>query len=101
MAPETPADPAARRRADLSTISLIGVAHGTSHFFHMLLPPLFPAFIRDFGLAYAELGLLVTTFFVITCPTADSVLTRLVPSANARSRSVMIPTTSLLPSISP
>ena len=66
MAPETPADPAARRRADLSTISLIGVAHGTSHFFHMLLPPLFPAFIRDFGLAYAELGLLVTTFFVIS-----------------------------------
>lgn len=54
------------RRADLTTISLIGVAHGTSHFFHMLLPPLFPAFIRDFGLSYAELGLLVTTFFVIS-----------------------------------
>ena len=48
-----------RRRQDLSTIALIGVAHGTSHFFHMLLPPLFPVFIRDFGLTYAELGLLV------------------------------------------
>ena len=31
----------------------------------MLLPPLFPAFIRDFGLSYSELGLLVTTFFVV------------------------------------
>jgi MFS family permease len=32
----------------------------------MLLPPLFPAFIRDFGLSYSELGLLVTLFFVIS-----------------------------------
>ncbi|MEJ6000089.1 MFS transporter [Paucibacter soli] len=53
-------------RKDFSTIGLVGLAHGTSHFFHMLLPPLFPAFIRDFGLSYSELGLLVTTFFVIS-----------------------------------
>lgn len=58
------ADP--QRRSDIATISLIGLAHGTSHFFHMLLPPLFPAFIADFGLSYSELGLLVTTFFVIS-----------------------------------
>ena len=32
----------------------------------MLLPPLFPAFIRDFGLTYSQLGLLVTLFFVIS-----------------------------------
>lgn len=54
------------RRQDISTIGLIGLAHGTSHFFHMLLPPLFPAFIQEFGLSYSELGLLVTTFFVIS-----------------------------------
>lgn len=53
-------------RQDLQTISLVGLAHGTSHFFHMLLPPLFPAFIREFGLSYSELGLLVTVFFVIS-----------------------------------
>jgi MFS family permease len=53
-------------RRDFGTIGLIGLAHGTSHFFHMLLPPLFPAFIRDFGLSYSELGLLVTVFFVIS-----------------------------------
>lgn len=53
-------------RQDAETIGLIGLAHGTSHFFHMLLPPLFPMFIRDFGFSYAELGLLVSTFFVIS-----------------------------------
>jgi len=53
-------------RRDARTIGLIGLAHGTSHFFHMLLPPLFPAFIRDFGLSWSELGLLVTLFFVIS-----------------------------------
>ena len=53
-------------RQDARTITLIGLAHGTSHFFHMLLPPLFPLFIRDFGFSYSELGLLVSTFFVIS-----------------------------------
>ena len=33
------ADPSTRGR-DLRTISLVGLAHGTSHFFHMLLPPM-------------------------------------------------------------
>ena len=56
----------ASARSDFTTIGLIGAAHGTSHFFHMLLPPLFPAFIRDFGLSYSQLGLLVTAFFVIS-----------------------------------
>lgn len=53
-------------RQDARTIGLIGLAHGTSHFFQMLLPSLFPLLIRDFGFSYAELGLLVTTFFVIS-----------------------------------
>jgi MFS transporter, FSR family, fosmidomycin resistance protein len=56
----------ATARADFSVIGLIGLAHGTSHFFHMLLPPLFPVFISDFGLSYSQLGLLVTTFFIIS-----------------------------------
>lgn len=53
-------------KRDIQTISLIGLAHGTSHFFHMLLPPLFSVFMREFGLSYSELGLLVTIFFVIS-----------------------------------
>jgi FSR family fosmidomycin resistance protein-like MFS transporter len=51
---------------DARTIGLVGLAHGTSHFFHMLLAPLFPLFIRDFGFSYSELGLLVSTFFVVS-----------------------------------
>jgi MFS transporter, FSR family, fosmidomycin resistance protein len=54
------------RARDIRTISLVGLAHGTSHFFHMLLPPLFPLFKESFGLSYAELGLLVSLFFVIS-----------------------------------
>jgi MFS family permease len=53
-------------KQDARTIGLIGLAHGTSHFFHMLLPPLFPLLIRDFGFSWAELGLLVSTFFVVS-----------------------------------
>jgi len=53
-------------RADFAVIGLVGVAHGTSHFFHLLLPPMFPVFIREFGLSYSELGLLVSVFFIIS-----------------------------------
>lgn len=56
----------AARAADVRTISLVGLAHGSSHFCHLLLPPLFPYYIREFGLSYAELGLLVTLFFAIS-----------------------------------
>ena len=53
-------------RKDARTIGLIGLAHATSHFFHMLLPPLFPWLISDFSLSYSELGLLVSVFFVVS-----------------------------------
>ncbi|MBI5924496.1 MAG: MFS transporter [Aquabacterium sp.] len=61
-----PAPDAPGASQDAATIGLIGLAHGTSHFHHMLLPPLFPVFMRDFGLSYAEMGLLVSLFFVIS-----------------------------------
>lgn len=53
-------------RQDARTIGLVGLAHGSSHFFHMLLPPLFPWLIGEFGFSYSELGLLVSVFFVIS-----------------------------------
>ena len=53
-------------RQDVRTIGLIGLAHGSSHFFHMLLPPLFPFLIKDFGYSYSELGLLLSVFFVVS-----------------------------------
>jgi MFS family permease len=51
---------------DAHTIGLVGLAHATSHFHHLLLAPLFPTFMREFGLSYSELGLLVTLFFTIS-----------------------------------
>src|SRR5215210_724541 len=51
---------------DAATIGLIGLAHGTSHFFQLLLPPLFPWLMADFALSYTDVGLLTTTFFVIS-----------------------------------
>ncbi|MBA2548135.1 MAG: MFS transporter [Burkholderiaceae bacterium] len=53
-------------RHDAEVIGLIGLAHGTSHFFHLMLPPLFPWLMKDFDLSYTEAGLLMTTFFVIS-----------------------------------
>ncbi len=53
-------------RSDVRTISLIGLAHGSSHFFHLLLPPLFPWLIKDFGYSYAELSVLVSLFFIVS-----------------------------------
>ena len=53
-------------RSDVTVISLVGFAHGTSHFFHLMLPPLFPWFMSEFGLGYAQVGLLMTMFFIIS-----------------------------------
>ena len=51
---------------DAEVIGLIGLAHGTSHFFHLMLPPLFPWLMKDFGLSYTEAGFLMTVFFVVS-----------------------------------
>ncbi|WP_141104266.1 MFS transporter, partial [Noviherbaspirillum denitrificans] len=53
-------------RQDAQVIGLVGVAHGVSHFFHLILAPLFPWLKEAFSLSYAELGLLMTVFFVIS-----------------------------------
>ena len=53
-------------KSDVTIISLVGFAHGTSHFFHLMLPPLFPWFMSEFGLGYAQVGLLMTMFFIIS-----------------------------------
>ena len=51
---------------DATIIGLVGLAHASSHFGHLLLPLLFPVFMKEFGLSYSELGLLMTTFFVVS-----------------------------------
>lgn len=51
---------------DTAVIAVIGLAHGTSHFFHLLLPPLFPWLMPAFGLDFSGIGLTMTVFFVIS-----------------------------------
>ena len=56
-----------RRASDVRVIGLISLAHGSSHFFHLVLPPMFPWLKNAFALSYAELGLLMSIFFVVSC----------------------------------
>jgi FSR family fosmidomycin resistance protein-like MFS transporter len=53
-------------KQDAAIIGLVGLAHASSHFAHLMLPLLFPVFMLEFGLSYSELGLLMTTFFVVS-----------------------------------
>ena len=51
---------------DASVIGLVGLAHASSHFAHLLLPLMFPVFMKTFDLSYSELGFLMTVFFVVS-----------------------------------
>jgi MFS transporter, FSR family, fosmidomycin resistance protein len=51
---------------DAKVIGLVGLAHASSHFGHMLLPPLFPLFMQEFGLSFSQVGLLMAVFFIIS-----------------------------------
>ena len=51
---------------DRLTIALVGMAHGCSHFFQLVLPPLFPFLIIDFDVSYTQLGALMTVFFLVS-----------------------------------
>jgi FSR family fosmidomycin resistance protein-like MFS transporter len=53
-------------RSDATVISLVGFVHGVSHFFHFMLPPLFPWLMRDFGLSFTQVGAAMTVFFVVS-----------------------------------
>ena len=53
-------------RADAAVIALVGGAHATSHLFHLLLPPLFPLLMPEFGFGSTEAGFLMTVFFAIS-----------------------------------
>ncbi len=62
----TSAAPAVSLRQDAQVIGLVGVSHGVSHFYHLILAPLFPWLKVEFGLSYAELGFLMTVFFIVS-----------------------------------
>ncbi len=65
--PTANAPPAPPARQDARLIGLVGLAHLVSHFSQLLLAPLFPWLKDAFQASYAELGLLMSIFFVVSC----------------------------------
>ena len=51
-------------RRDTTVIGVVGAAHFFSHFFQLALPPLFPFLTVEFGVGYADLGLIPATFYL-------------------------------------
>src|SRR3954468_9333093 len=45
-------------------VGIVSAARGGSHYFHLVLPPLFPALKAAFGVGYAELGFLLSALFL-------------------------------------
>lgn len=49
---------------DLKTIGLVSTAHGMSHFYQLVLPPLLPVLKTAFDVSYVDLGLLMSAFYI-------------------------------------
>ncbi len=54
----------ATRKQDIVLITLLGVAHGLSHYFHLIIPPLFPWIMPEFDASFAQMGAVMTIFFI-------------------------------------
>ena len=50
-------------RQDIKVIGLVGIAHGYSHFYQMILPPVFIILKSEFDVSFAALGLLATVLY--------------------------------------
>ena len=55
-----PAAPGRPARGEAKLLALIGTGHFFSHFYLIVLPPLFPLLEAELGVGYAALGLLMT-----------------------------------------
>jgi len=62
----TAADSALELRRDARVIGVVGFAHMTSHFFQLVVPPLFPAIRDAFDVSYVALGALMTVYYAVS-----------------------------------
>ena len=60
---------AAGRRESTRAVAVISSAHFTSHFYMLLLPPLFPLLREVYGVGYTELGFAISVFSIVTACT--------------------------------
>lgn len=56
----------ARRHFDWKVITLVGIAHASSHFFQLVIPSLYVPLSLEFGLSFAELGAVVAVFYALS-----------------------------------
>jgi MFS family permease len=56
----------AARRTETWQIAVVSAAHFVSHYYIMLLPPLFLFVRADYGVTYTELGLALVAFNIVT-----------------------------------
>ncbi len=56
-------------RRDVRVIGLVGLAHASSHFFQLALPPLFPLLRAEFDVSWTLLGVLVGVFYAASALT--------------------------------
>ena len=59
----------ADRRGSGRAVAVISSAHFTSHFYLLLLPPLFPLLREVYGVGYTELGFAISVFSIVTACT--------------------------------
>jgi len=60
---------AAGRRDSARAVAVVSSAHFTSHFYLLLLPPLFPLLREVYGVGYTELGFAISVFSIVTACT--------------------------------
>ena len=53
-------------RGELKSIGLIAIGHGFSHFYMLILPPLFTLIRADLGVSWTDLGVLIAVYSVAT-----------------------------------
>jgi FSR family fosmidomycin resistance protein-like MFS transporter len=57
------ASTAGSARQDYKILGLISTGHFMSHFYFLVLPPLFPLLRQEFGVSFTELGVLMTAIY--------------------------------------
>jgi MFS family permease len=68
-----------KNSSDATVIALVSLAHGMSHFFQIIVAPLFPLIKEELGVSYAALGFSLTLFYALSAicqPAAGFVVDR-------------------------
>ena len=59
-------DASSSKHPAFKVVGLISMGHFVSHFYMLLIPPLFPILKDEFGVSYTQLGIAIAVFSVVT-----------------------------------